>query len=240
MCDGRGRDVGQLVWDDEMVRTRVKICCISTAEEANLAVGHGADALGFVGPMPSGTGVLENDLIARLASLVPPPVASFLLTCETEPEAIVAHARLCRTNTVQLVDHIEPGDYAVLRSGLPGVKLVQVVHVEGSGAIDYAVSMGKLADALLLDSGRPSAPVRELGGTGRTHDWSLSRTIVQATSCPVFLAGGLRPENVGKAIREVRPYGVDLCTGLRTNDHLDVVKLKAFMDEVISADQAVA
>ena len=219
-----------------MVRTRVKICCISSADEANLAISYGADALGFVGPMPSGTGVLDNNVIAELAPLVPPPIASFLLTCETEPEAIIAHARHCRTNTVQLVDHVEPTDYAILRAGLPGIKLVQVVHVEGPGAIDYAVSMGKQADALLLDSGRPSAPVRELGGTGRTHDWSLSRAIVQATSCPVFLAGGLRPENVGKAIREVRPYGVDLCTGLRTNNRLDETKLKAFMDEVIRPD----
>lgn len=221
-----------------MERTRVKICCISSLDELRLAVNHGADALGFVGPMPSGTGILGNDVIASLAPSVPPPVATFLLTCETSPEAIVAHARYCGTNTVQIVDHIEPDDYQVLRAGLPGIRLVQAIHVEGPQTIDYAVTMGKLADALLLDSGRLSAPVRELGGTGRTHDWSLSRTIVQATSCPAFLAGGLRPENVGKAIREVQPFGVDLCTGLRPNNHLDPIRLKAFMEEVARTDAA--
>ncbi len=221
-----------------MTRTRVKICCMGTAGHVALAVAHGADALGFVGPMPSGTGVLENDAIAKLVPFVPPPVASFLLTCETAPEAIVRQTRDCRTNTVQIVDHIEPASYGALRAGLPAIRLVQVVHVEDERSIDYAVTMGKVADALLLDSGRPSAAVRELGGTGRTHDWSLSRAIVQATACPVFLAGGLRPDNVGKAIREVAPFGVDLCTGLRTNGQLDPLKLEAFMAAVAAADAA--
>lgn len=221
-----------------MARTRIKICCISSLEEAKLAVAHGADALGLVGPMPSGAGVIDNDLIAEIVPTVPPPVTTFLLTSETTPEAIIAHARRCRTNTVQLVDHIDPGDYSALRQGLPGIRLVQVIHVEGPQSIDHAISMGQLADALLLDSGRPSAAIRELGGTGRTHDWSLSRTIVQVTTCPVFLAGGLSAENVGQAIREVRPYGVDLCTGVRTSGRLDTQKLMPFVVEVAKADGA--
>ncbi|MGI9492896.1 MAG: phosphoribosylanthranilate isomerase, partial [Geminicoccaceae bacterium] len=212
-----------------MSRTRIKICCISSLEEAALAVEHGADALGLVGPMPSGPGVIDNRLIAEIATTVPPPVATFLLTSETSPDAIIDHARTCGTNTVQLVDHVTPSDYQALRTGLPGVRLVQVIHVEGPSSIDDARTMGDLADALLLDSGRVSLPVKELGGTGRTHDWSLSREIVQVSPCPVFLAGGLKLENVGQAIREVRPYGVDLCTGVRTDGRLDAVKLRAFV-----------
>ena len=198
-----------------VARTRIKVCCIGSASEARLAISHGADALGFVGPMPSGPGVIDNDLIADLVPSVPPPVATFLLTSETEPDAITAHVHHCGANTVQIVDHIEPSNYPMLRNGLPGVRLVQVIHVEGPESIALAKTMAKLADALLLDSGTPSVDIKKLGGTGRTHDWSLSREIVQATSCPVFLAGGLRPENVGEAIRAVRPYGVDVCTGLR-------------------------
>ncbi|MGI9452151.1 MAG: phosphoribosylanthranilate isomerase [Geminicoccaceae bacterium] len=219
-----------------MSRTRIKICCISSPEEARLAVEHGADAIGLVGPMPSGPGVIDDRLIAEIAQAVPPPVATFLLTSETSPDAIIAHARACGTNTVQLVDHVAPSDYPVLRAGLPGIRLVQVIHVEGPSSIDDAKTMGHLADALLLDSGRVSLQVKELGGTGRTHDWSLSREIVRVSPCPVFLAGGLKPENVGQAIREVRPYGLDLCTGVRTENRLDAEKLRRFVESVANAD----
>jgi len=222
-----------------MSRTRIKICCISSSEEAGLAIEHGADAVGLVGPMPSGPGVIDNGLIAEIAMMVPPPVATFLLTSETLPEDIIVHANSCGTNTVQLVDHVAPSDYPALRQGLPGIRLVQVIHVEGPASIDEAMTMGHLADALLLDSGRVSSPVKELGGTGRTHDWSLSHKIVQASPCPVFLAGGLKPENVGRAIREVRPYGVDLCTSVRTDGRLDPEKVRAFVKNVAKADAVV-
>lgn len=219
-----------------MARTRIKICCIGSVDEAELAVGEGVDALGLVGPMPSGPGVIDNGLIAEIAASLPPDVDTFLLTSETAPTSIVDHAGTCNTNTVQLVDHVAPEHYPAIRKGLPGVRLVQVIHVEGPASIDEAVSMGRLADALLLDSGRPSAGIKELGGTGRTHDWSQSRAIVEAAGCPVFLAGGLRPENIGDAIEAVRPYGVDLCTGVRTDNRLDPAKLKAFVDAVARAD----
>ena len=219
-----------------MRRTRIKICCISSVEEAALAIEYGADALGLVGPMPSGPGVLDDALIAEIAATVPPPVATFLLTSETEPAAIIDHARRVGTNTVQLVDHVKAEAYPHLREGLPGVRLVQVIHVEGRGQIEEARAMSTLADALLLDSGSPSAAIRELGGTGRTHDWSLSQEIVRVSACPVFLAGGLRPENVGQALREVAPYGLDLCSGVRTDDKLDAVKLDAFVSEVAKGD----
>ncbi len=215
-----------------MRRTRIKICCIQSAAEARLAIDQGADALGLVGAMPSGPGPIADAEIAAIAATVPPPLATFLLTSETAAGAIVAHARRCRTNTLQLVDRVAPADYAELRAALPGIKLVQVIHVDGEEAIAEARAFGPLADALLLDSGRPHAAVRVLGGTGRTHDWAISRRIVEAASCPVFLAGGLRPDNVGAAIRAVRPFGVDLCTGVRTDYRLDAAKLEAFVAAV--------
>jgi phosphoribosylanthranilate isomerase len=211
---------------------RVKICCIASQEEAALAVGHGAAALGLVGPMPSGPGVIEDRLIAQIALTVPPPVATFLLTSETEAEAIVDHARRCGTNTVQLVDAVEPSVYEAIRRALPHLKIVQVIHVSGPQSVADAQARAPLVDALLLDSGRPSAAVKELGGTGRTHDWSLSREIVAAVDRPVFLAGGLRPENVAEAIRQVRPFGVDLCSGVRRDGRLDSARLQDFFAAV--------
>jgi phosphoribosylanthranilate isomerase len=215
-----------------MRRTRIKICCIQSAAEARLAIEHGADALGLVGAMPSGPGPIDDTEIAAIAAIVPPPVASFLLTSETAAAAIIAHARRCQTNTLQLVDRVAPADYAELRAALPGIKLVQVIHVGGAGAVAEARAVAPLVDALLLDSGRPHEAVRVLGGTGRTHDWAISRQIVEAALCPVFLAGGLRPDNVGAAIRTVRPFGVDLCTGVRTDYRLDAAKLQAFVAAV--------
>jgi phosphoribosylanthranilate isomerase len=211
---------------------RVKICCISSVAEAELAVRYGAAALGLVGRMPSGPGPIEDELIAEIAARTPPAVATFLLTSETEPEAIVDHVRRCGTSTVQLVDAVPPQAYDALRKATPQVKIVQVIHVTGPESVDEAKACAPLVDALLLDSGRPGAAVRELGGTGRVHDWSLSRRIAAEIARPVFLAGGLKPENVAEAYHQVRPFGVDLCTGVRTDGRLDEGRLKAFFGAV--------
>lgn len=218
-----------------MGRVRVKICCIASVEEAKLAVAAGADALGLVGPMPSGPGPIADDLIAEIAATVPPPVATFLLTSETEPDAIVGHARRCGTSTLQLVDRVAPSTYAELRAALPGIKLVQVIHVTGPEAVEDARAAAPHVDALLLDSGQPHAEVRVLGGTGMVHDWAVSRRIVEAAGRPVFLAGGLRAHNVARAIDEVAPYALDLCTGVRTDWRLDASKLADFMAAVDAA-----
>lgn len=220
-----------------MHRTRIKICCIQSEAEARLAIAQGADALGLVGTMPSGPGPIDDELIAAIAARVPPPVATFLLTSETEAEAIIAHARRCRTNTLQLVDRLADGVYPRLRQALPGIKLVQVIHVAGEASVTEAVAAAAHADALLLDSGQPHAPVKVLGGTGRIHDWAVSRQIVEAAPCPVFLAGGLRADNIAAAIATVRPFGVDLCTGVRRADYsLDPAKLEAFVAAAAAAD----
>jgi phosphoribosylanthranilate isomerase len=219
-----------------MSRTRIKICCLQSEGEARLAIAAGADALGLVGTMPSGPGPIGDELIATIAARVPPPVATFLLTSETEVEAIIAHARRCRTNTLQLVDRVEPAAYPRLRAALPGIKLVQVIHIGGEEAVAEAIAAAAHADALLLDSGQPHAAIKVLGGTGRTHDWALSRDIVERVACPVFLAGGLRADNVALAIRTVRPFGVDVCTGVRRADYsLDPAKLEPFVAAVAGA-----
>ncbi len=218
------------------MRTRVKICCISGVAEAEAAVAAGADAIGLVSAMPSGPGVIGEHLIAEIAAAAPPALGTFLLTSEVEPAAIVAQQRRCGVDTIQLCDALAAGSYQALRGALPGVALVQVIHVRDESAVADAMDVASKVDGLLLDSGNPSAPVKELGGTGRVHDWTLSRRIVAEASCPVFLAGGLNPGNVAEAIHAVHPYGVDLCTGVRTDDDLDTAKLAAFMGAVAAAD----
>ncbi len=219
------------------MKTRVKICCMHSVEEARLAVAMGAAAVGLVGAMPSGPGPIADDLIRRIAASVPPPVATFLLTCETRSREIAAHHRRTLTNTIQLVDAPAPGAVAVLRAELPAVKIVRVVHVRGGESVEEALRAAEEADALLLDSGNPDCAVKQLGGTGRVHDWRLSRRIVERSPVPVFLAGGLKPENVRAAIEQVGPFGVDLCTGVRTDNRLDPRKLEAFFREVEAANK---
>ena len=217
-------------------RTRIKICCIASVDEARLAITHGADAIGLVSAMPSGPGPIPDATIAAIARQVPPPVATFLLTCRTAPADVVAHVRACGRNVVQLVDAVPATTYQALREACPAVKIVQVIHVAHEGSLAEAARAAGAVDALLLDSGRPDAAVRELGGTGRVHDWALSRRIVAASPVPVFLAGGLRPDNVAAAIAQVRPYAVDVCSGLRTDGALDAAKVREFVGAVRGQD----
>ncbi len=216
-------------------RPRVKVCCIASVEEARVAVECGASAVGLVSEMPSGPGVIEESLIAEIAARVPPPVATFLLTCRQDAASVIAQQRRCRVNTLQLCDRVPAGAYAELREGLPGVSLVQVVHVTGEESFEEALAAARRADALLLDSGDQSLAVKELGGTGRTHDWRVSRRIVEAARVPVFLAGGLRPENVAEAVEAVRPFGLDVCSGVRNRGRLDEEKLRRFFGALAAA-----
>ncbi len=200
-----------------------------------MAIAAGADALGLVAEMPSGPGPIDDERIRRIAAATPPPVATFLLTSRERGRDIVDHARFCATNTVQVVSHIDPAEYETIVRALPEVRRVQVIHVEDESALDLIEAYAPHVHAFLLDSGRPSAAVAELGGTGRAHDWSISREFVARAAKPVFLAGGLRPENAAEAIATVQPYGLDLCSGIRSENQLDADKLIAFMNAVRGA-----
>ncbi len=207
---------------------RVKICCISSVEEARIAVECGAAALGLVGHMPSGPGVISDELIGDIVKTVPPPVATFLLTSETDPAAIIAHHKKVHASVIQIVDALAERQYDILRRELPAVKLVQVIHVTDERSVTEAIEVSQYVDAILLDSGNPNLAVKELGGTGRTHNWDLSRTIRESIDIPLYLAGGLNKDNVRQAIDKVQPFGIDLCSGVRTNGKLDAAKLQAF------------
>jgi phosphoribosylanthranilate isomerase len=208
--------------------TRFKVCCIRDETELAMAVRYGASAIGLVSAMPSGPGPIPDEQIARLLPRVPPGVDAFLLTCLTDVYALVAQHRRLPAPVLQLVDRLEPGSHRRLKRALPGVRLVQAIHVEGEDAVEEAIALAEEVDALLLDSGRPGAAVKELGGTGRVHDWALSRQVVDAVGVPVFLAGGLGPDNVAEAVSRVAPWGVDVCSGLRPDGALEEKKLSAF------------
>lgn len=217
---------------------RIKVCCINSVDEARLAVRYGASALGLVSQMPSGPGVIAEELIAEIAAVVPPGVDSFLLTCAQDVATIVGQQQRTGTSVLQLCDTLEEGSYADLRTALPGVRIVQVIHVTGEESLDEALAVAPHVHALLLDSGQPSLPVKELGGTGRVHNWNISRQIREQCGVPLYLAGGLRPENVQRAVREVAPFGLDLCTGVRTEGCLDEAKLERFVNAVLNCRSA--
>ncbi len=211
---------------------KIKICCISSHEEARLAIRHGADALGLVGKMPSGPGPITDELINSIAKTIHPPIASFLLTSEQSATDIIAHVNRVHTNTVQIVDELVEGTYQEIRNALPHLRIVQVIHVTGEESIGQALRVHQQVDAILLDSGNPKATIKTLGGTGNTHDWSLSHELVKEVSVPVFLAGGLHAGNVQEAIDRVKPFGVDVCSGVRSNGKLDLQKLSTFINAV--------
>jgi phosphoribosylanthranilate isomerase len=210
----------------------IKICCISSCTEAHLALSEGANALGLVSAMPSGPGVIEEGQIRTIIDELPPKTDTFLLTAETCVEQIVAQHHRLPSRTIQLVDALTEGTYADLKKQLPNTQIVQVLHVLDEQNIDEAIAIAPQVDALLLDSGNPNLVVKELGGTGRTHNWAISAEIVRQVTVPVYLAGGLQAENVQAAIQTVRPFGVDLCSSVRTNGHLDPQKLSNFVAAV--------
>ena len=205
---------------------KVKICCISSIEEASLAIAHGAAAIGLVGRMPSGPGIITDDLIHSIAKTVLPPIDSFLLTSETTAEAIIEHHNKVNTTTIQMVDALTDRQYHKIREAIPHVKLVQVIHVLDEKAVQEAIEISEWVDAILLDSGNPNLSTKVLGGTGKTHNWDLSKKIRENISIPTYLAGGINKDNIRMAIDHVQPYGIDLCSSVRTNGQLDERKLE--------------
>jgi len=221
-------------------KPKVKICCISSRVEARTAIAHGAYAIGLVSEMPSGPGVISEELIAEIAADVPPGILTFLLTSKQDTAAIIEQQRRSGVNTLQIVDRLKKGSYQDLKEAMPGVSLVQVIHVTGKKAIEEAETCAPHVDAILLDSGNPKKSVKELGGTGRTHNWKISRTIRERLDVPVYLAGGLAPGNIADAILQVGPFGLDICSGVRTDGRLDDGKLEALFTQIKSAEKLVS
>ncbi|RKY92592.1 MAG: phosphoribosylanthranilate isomerase [Ignavibacteriae bacterium] len=211
-----------------MKNPKVKICCIQSTEEAELAIKYGASAIGLVSEMPSGPGVISEDLIGKIAAAVPSTIDTFLLTSNLDADSLIEQHRKCKTTTLQIVDRVKAKVLITLKKELPAIRLVQVIHVNGDESITEAKIAAQFVDALLLDSGNQKLEVKELGGTGRTHDWTISRKIRYAVSVPVYLAGGINVSNVLDAVKELEPFGIDLCSGVRENGKLNENRLEEF------------
>ena len=211
-----------------MKKPKVKICCIQSIEEAELAIKYGASAIGLVSEMPSGPGVISEDLIKEIAAAVPSTIDTFLLTSKLDADSIIEQHRKCKTTTLQIVDRVKTNVLIKLKKELPAIRLVQVLHVNGEESVTEAKNAAQFVDALLLDSGNQKLKVKELGGTGRTHDWTISRKIRDAVPVPVYLAGGINAKNVLDAVKEVEPFGIDLCSGVRENGKLNEERLEEF------------
>lgn len=212
--------------------TKVKICCIQSIAEAKTAIENGAYAIGLVSIMPSGPGVISESKIKEIAGWAPDNIKTVLLTSLRNPQDIITQQKYCQTNTLQLVDSQKIDTYKILKTELPNVHIIQVIHVVDDSSISESIAIAKDVDMLLLDSGNPNLETKELGGTGRTHNWQISMEIINEVDIPVFLAGGLNPKNVGEAIDKVKPFGVDVCSGVRIDGNLDAVKVKLFIDIV--------
>ncbi len=213
---------------------RIKICCISSLEEAESALNAGADAIGLVSEMPSGPGVIDNEMIKLISDSFSGRIDTFLLTSKRSTKEIIEQHKLFGTCTIQIVDSLLEGTHTELKNALPVVNIVQVIHVSGEDSLTGGIHNSYSADALLLDSGNQKLAVKELGGTGRTHNWEISRKIVESVNVPVYLAGGLNPENIVEAINAVNPFGVDICSGVRTNGKLDEKKLGDYISKIKS------
>lgn len=224
-----GADLRERFLNGDVRRLHVKVCCIGSTLEADLAIDAGADAIGLVSAMPSGPGPIPESDIASIVRHVDTRVATVLLTSRQDAAGIGRQLDLIRPTVVQLVDALTDHQYMDLRASHPRAALMQVIHVRDADAVREATHVARFVDAILLDSGNPSAAVRELGGTGRVHDWGISRRIRDAVELPVFLAGGLRPTNVADAIAAVRPHGVDVCSGVRSGGALDATVLHDFL-----------
>ena len=213
---------------------RVKICCIKNLIEAQMAVDAGATEIGLVGQMPTGPGVIEDHMIREIASQFNSQVNTVLLTSEQTSEFLITHIKKVRVRSVQIVRELPTSHLEQIKEHVPGILIFQVVHVENEEAITRAIDYARFADTLLLDSGKPSQAI--LGGTGLAHDWQISRQIVDAVDIPVFLAGGLNAANVRAAVEQVRPAGVDVCSGLRTKGNLDQTKVTDFVGNLKGHD----
>lgn len=206
---------------------RVKICGNRTSDDLALAGRMGADAVGLiVSPRHRTEDAIAPATAAALLRDVPVFVNSVLVThLLTAPEVLELH-RTVPTSTIQLHDAIAPAEVEAIRRAIPHIPLIKAVGVTDEGAIEVARRFERYVDALLLDTHAGD----RIGGTGIVHDWSISRRIVAAVNKPVLLAGGLRPENIVQAIQEVRPYGVDVNSGVEfANGEKDPERVREFI-----------
>lgn len=208
--------------------TRVKICGVRSLDEARAVVEAGADALGFHIALEHSKCPIGEATASSIIAHMPPFVASVIVTTALDSKELIRIARATGANTLQLQGEVSADTIRAVKAVFPYFKVYAVVHVFGTDAIEAAKKI-EGADAIILDSADKTSGAR--GGTGKTHDWNVSRAVVESVSLPVILAGGLTPENVAEAIHVVRPYAVDVETGVSNPDHTkNIEKVRLFIE----------
>ena len=194
---------------------RVKICGNRTIEEAFMAVRAGADAVGLiVGTRYKTEDELDAHTASEILTALPPYISAVLVTHLISADEVMEIHQRVPTAVIQLQNDIILREITKIKKRLPHVKLIKAIHVENMSAIEIAKSFASYVDALLVDSRTED----RIGGTGMTHDWGISSKIVLQINKPVILAGGLNPSNALEAIRQVRPFGVDVNSGVEFED----------------------
>lgn len=208
---------------------KVKICGIKKIEDALEAINYGADALGFlVGQKHNSVDFIDKDHAKNMVENLPPFYSSVLVTHLTDNEEIIYLASYIGVTTIQFHGDSSPEDIVYVKQRLPYIKVIKSVHVKNEKSIEEIQNYLKSADAILLDS--INITTDQVGGTGMTHDWNISKLIVDMYKIPIILAGGLNPSNVKEAINKVSPYGVDVNSGVKGLDGFkDCEKLKSFI-----------
>lgn len=216
---------------------RVQIAGVSSLDECLAAERAGADALGFTVRLP--TGVHDDLTEAKARSIIaalPPFISTVCITYVGTAREAVDLCRYLGVTALQLHGAFPTHELPLIRAALPHLRLIRAVHVTGEPAIAQARSLDRQVDGIILDTFDPATG--RGGATGKTHDWSISRRIVETMRSPVILAGGLTPDNVGDAIRQVAPWGVDVHTGIEDADgSRNLTKLRAFVERAKSVDR---
>lgn len=218
---------------------RVQIAGVSSLEEALALEKAGADALGFTVRLPEGIhdGLTEAKARSIVAAL-PPFITAVAITYAGSAREAVDLCRYLGVGAVQLHGEFPAGELEMLRAAMPHLKIILPVLVTGAEAVQEARVLERRVDALILDTYDPATGRR--GATGKTHNWRISRQIVEAVRAPVILAGGLTPENVAEAIAVVRPWAVDVHTGVEDSDgRRNLRKMRAFIAAAKAASPGV-
>ena len=211
---------------------RIKFCGTTSPMDVQCAIDAGCDALGFImGVTHQSSDVVTPAEAAEMVRRLPPFIEPVAVTHLQGTDDLINLVRDSRCTTLQIQDAIEPSEMDTIRDALPFAKIVKAVHVIDESAIKVGKLYEPYADALILDS----RTREKIGGTGIPHDWNISATIVANSAIPVILAGGLTPGNVAEAIRRVRPYGVDVHTGIKRDSVRDPEKTLMFAREARGA-----
>lgn len=216
----------------------VQIYSLTTAEDVRAMVDLGVDHLGFAAGEDGVPAGISLDQARDLFELVPDDHRTVALTVKTDVDAVVEKGETLRPDVMHLCPEpgaLSPADVGDVADRVPAdVEVMTAVAVNGRESVDRAREFDSPSDYLILDTAAPDVP--GIGASGETHDWSISREIVRSTDAPVILAGGLSPENVAEAVREVRPAGVDSYTRTsRTERRKDVDAVETFVERARQA-----